>query len=379
MQRLVCVATLLALIVVALGAYTRLKDAGLGCPDWPGCYGFLTVPEHVDDIAIAEARYPHAPVEPHKGWPEMIHRYAASLLGLVILVHAVIAMRIHTRAMRDGSGDTTIKSQPVFSFMLLLLVIAQGMFGMWTVTLQLWPQVVATHLLGGFATLSLLFLLWLQRTQPPVQSTQRSPQFKALKAVLPLGFIAIVLVVMQIFLGAWTAANYAAVACPDFPTCQGQYLPDMDFKQGFDITQAIGPNYLGGTMDNAARVAIHVSHRIGALLVSLYLIGLCIFTWRKLTLTWQHPLAKALCLVMAALTTQITLGIVNVMWLIPLPIALAHNLGGAALLLSLVFFNFQLYRLRQLHDLPAQAHRKPATGSVFSTPSLATTKIMNQE
>ena len=314
-------ATVLAAVVVLLGAYTRLTHAGLGCPDWPGCYGFLGVPMSEHKLAIAETRFPEAPVETAKGWYEMIHRYFAGTLGLVILGLAIHAVRRRAEA-----------GQPLkLPLAILALVIVQAAFGMWTVTLKLWPQVVTAHLLGGFATLSLLALLTL-RLSGRFAMLQVSARLRALAAACLL------LVIGQIALGGWVSSNYAAVACVDLPTCHGQWWPAMDFGKGFHLTQHIGPNYLGGQLDSDARTAIHMSHRIGALLVSL---ALLLLAWR---LHAAH-LSRLAGLVLLALAAQVSLGISNVVFHLPLLVAVAHNAGGAALLLTLVLVN---YRLRKV-------------------------------
>ncbi|OFJ41926.1 cytochrome B [Pseudomonas koreensis] len=314
--RLALFATLLALIVVLLGAYTRLTHAGLGCPDWPGCYGFISVPKSEAQLAHAELHFPDAPVEAHKGWNEMIHRYFAGTLGLLI---SVLAGRAWVNRRHPG--------QPVkLPLFLLAVVIAQAAFGMWTVTLKLWPQVVTGHLLGGFATLSLLFLLTLRLSGVlPALTVPKRLQYWATAGLL--------LVIGQIALGGWVSSNYAAVACIDFPTCHGQWLPPADFANGFHLTQHIGPNYLGGQLDSDARTAIHLTHRIGALLVTVVLLGLA---W-QLKVVGMTRLAGLLLIALAA---QITLGISNVLFHLPLPVAVAHNAGGAALLLTLVLVNY---------------------------------------
>src|SRR5690554_6444209 len=290
-------ATLLAAVVVMLGAYTRLTHAGLGCPDWPGCYGFLGVPISERAQEVAALRFPDAPLEIDKGWNEMVHGYVAGLLGLVILVLAIL----------------------------------QAAFGMWTVTLMLWPQVVLAHLLGGFATLRLLFLLSLRLSG-------RLPPLPAVPRLLRLlAWLTLLLVIGQISLGGWVSANYAALACIDLPTCQGQWWPPMDFTHGFHVAQEKGPNYLGGQLDGAARTAIHVSHRLGALVVGLFVL---LLAWR-LHAAGLRRLAKGLLL---ALLLQLALGVANVLLHLPLPVALAHNAGGAALLLMMVLIHFRLRR-----------------------------------
>ncbi|ROM66103.1 cytochrome b [Pseudomonas brassicacearum] len=335
--RLALFATLLALIVVLLGAYTRLTHAGLGCPDWPGCYGFISVPKSEAQLAHAELHFPDTPVEAHKGWNEMVHRYFAGALGLMI---AVLAARAWMNRRHPGLP----LKLPLF---LLAVVFAQAAFGMWTVTLKLWPQVVTGHLLGGFATLSLLFLLTLRLSGVlPALTVPKRLQHWATAGLL--------LVIGQIALGGWVSSNYAAVACIDFPTCHGQWLPPADFANGFHLTQHIGPNYLGGQLDSDARTAIHLTHRIGALLVTVVLLGLA---W-QLKIVGMTRLAG---LVLIALAAQITLGISNVLFHLPLPVAVAHNAGGAALLLTLVLVNYHARTslVRVKHQIPLRWRFNP--------------------
>lgn len=294
----------LASVVVVLGAYTRLVDAGLGCPDWPGCYGQLGVPTGAAEIARAEAAFPDAPVEAEKAWVEMIHRYAATALGALILVTLGLAVK-NRQPWRLPAG-------------LAVLVIAQGAFGAWTVTLKLWPQVVTAHLLGGFATLALLFVL-AQRERP-------APLFQVDRSLRRLATAALAVVVLQVALGGWLTSNYAALACPDFPTCHGEWLPEMDFRTGFDVAQTVGPNYLGGLMSSDARVAIHFAHRVGAIAV-LLVVG--VLAWRLGNSGVGWSLA-------AVLGVQLGLGIANVVFALPLGVAVLHNAGAAALMLMLL-------------------------------------------
>ncbi len=321
--RLALFATLLALAVVLLGAYTRLTHAGLGCPDWPGCYGFISVPKTEAQLAHAESRFPDSPVEEHKGRNEMMHRYFAGGLALMIMMLGVQAW--HRRHIVD---------QPVGLPLLLLgVVFAQAAFGMWTVTLKLWPQVVTAHLLGGITTLSLLCLLTARLSGkfapiPQVASSQ-GQRLRRLAAV-GLG-----LVLVQIALGGWVSSNYAAMACIDLPTCHGQWWPDTDFANGFHLTQHIGPNYLGGQLDSEARTAIHLTHRVGALLVTFSLLALA---WH-LHRSGLRGLAALLAL---ALGAQVALGISNVIFHLPLTVAIAHNAGGAALMLTMTLINYRL-------------------------------------
>lgn len=309
-------------VVVILGAYTRLVHAGLGCPDWPGCYGFLSVPRSDAALELAQMRFPDDPVEAFKAWAEMIHRYAAGILGLLILGLALLSLK---QRQRPG--------YPVkLAWGLLVLVICQAAFGMWTVTLKLWPQVVTAHLLGGFATLSLLLLLGL-RLHGGLNPLAPSPAMARLRN---LARLVLLVVIAQITLGGWVSSNYAAVACVDLPTCHGQWWPDnMDFAAGFNVFQEIGPNYLGGMLDGPGRTAIHLSHRIGALITTL---AVLLLAWRLL----GAGLGRLAGLLLLALAIQVGLGITNVLAHLPLAVAVAHNAFGAVLLLVLVSINYRV-------------------------------------
>ncbi|MBD2857558.1 COX15/CtaA family protein [Spongiibacter sp. KMU-158] len=329
--RLAFVACLVAVIVLGMGVFTRLADAGLGCPDWPGCYGHVLWPNEDHEVEAANAAYPDMPVEHDKTWPEMIHRYLASSLGLFTI--AILGMAILARKKAAKPEQQPLKL-PAF---LLGFIILQGLFGMWTVTLKLWPQVVTSHLLGGFTTISLLWLLTLRLNNKhwPVQRSM-APRLQAIK---PIAMIALIAVVIQIALGGWTTSNYADIACPEFPACQmGQWFPPMDFASGFNITQHIGPNYLGGQLDNAARVAIHVSHRTGALFVTLILLLL----FFRLRFLGSKRFTKLSWVILAVLGVQLLLGVSNIVFGFPIFVAVAHNLVGALLLLTMVTVNYYL-------------------------------------
>lgn len=316
-------ATALCLVVVILGAFTRLVDAGLGCPDWPGCYGHLTWPSSAEHVAQAERLFPDAPVEHDKTWPEMVHRYAAGALGLFILALTALTWRNHRRwpAIHYPRWHATG---------LLALVALQAAFGAWTVTLKLWPQVVTAHLLGGFATLSLLWLLTLRLGNRPWTLSAQSE--RRLRGLRPLIWLALVALVLQIALGGWTSANYAALACTDFPTCHGRWWPQTDFVRAFNFAQGVGPNYLGGLLEGEARTAIHLSHRLGALVVTVLVALLLGRLWRA----GARPARRLGLAIGALLVLQIGLGVSNVLASLPLAAAVAHNAVGALLLLALV-------------------------------------------
>ena len=325
--RVALIATCLAALVVMLGAFTRLSDAGLGCPDWPGCYGHLTWPTEVHETARANELYPEMPVDTDKTWPEMVHRYFASTLGLFIVALSVIAWR-HREARNYPFR------LPLF---LLFLVVWQGMFGMWTVTLKLWPQVVTVHLLGGISTLSLLWLLTLRLNNK--RWTADADSWAKLQGLRSALIVGVVIVFIQIALGGWISSNYAAVACLDFPTCHGEWWPAMDLAKGFDVTQEIGPNYLGGLLESEARVAIHMVHRLGAIVTSLYLMIFCAMLFKI-----AYPEARRMAMViLVVLVAQVSLGITNILLVIPLPVAVLHNAGGALLLMSLVTLGTKIW------------------------------------
>ncbi|MEC8834680.1 MAG: COX15/CtaA family protein [Pseudomonadota bacterium] len=309
----VYIAAVVACVVIVLGAYTRLVDAGLGCPDWPGCYGMLGVPESIEQIRQAEARYPEIPVEPHKAWTEMVHRYVATGLGALCFCILGLAWVQGRRLL--------------IPIVLTAVVIVQGIFGAWTVTLKLWPQVVTAHLLGGFATLSVLW--WYAASLRPTSGAMVVPR--------KLARIALVAVLLQIALGGWVTSNYAALACPDFPTCHRKLIPPMNFERGFDFTQTIGPNYLGGQLDSDARIAIQVTHRIGAVVV-LLLVGLLVFYLRAQPVGWALG---------SILGLQWALGLSNVLFNLPLWVAVLHNAGGAALLLMVLTLNVGFGQTRE--------------------------------
>ncbi|MFO7602325.1 MAG: COX15/CtaA family protein [Gammaproteobacteria bacterium] len=325
--KLAMFATALAVVVVILGAYTRLSDAGLGCPDWPGCYGHLGVPKTDTAISAANEAFPHRPVEIHKAWKEMIHRYFAGALGLVILGMAIVAWR-------NRQDSQQLVALPI---LLVGIVTFQALLGMWTVTINLKPAIVMAHLMGGLTTLS---LLWWCAIRQGRLFTARTMYESTLKPIQGLALLALVVVVIQIMLGGWTSANYAALACvDDFPTCHGQWWPPMDFKEGFVLWRGTEMNFEFGVLENDARIAIQVVHRIGAV-VTLLVIGLLV--WRLIVLAGARNLRSMGVVLLLVLSLQIALGIANVLLQLPLFIAVAHNAVGALLLLTVVTINHAL-------------------------------------
>ena len=394
---LAILAVVSAFIVIAMGAYTRLADAGLGCPDWPTCYGHVLWPQGAAEIDQANIDYAVTPVVVSKTWPEQVHRLLASSLGLLSLtillvvsrqshhrslkrkIHGLVAILLLALIVRIAlTAGWTISDQAMYdSFDIILMlisltvmsllawlayrqlkprsegllllaafivaaVILQGLFGMWTVTLKVWPQVVTGHLLGGFTVVALFWLLSLHLVTTPWHLN--ADKVSSAQSLQTLAIIALLVIILQVALGGWTTSNYAAVACPDFPTCQNSWWPSMDFQQGFDITQGIGPNYLGGVMDNAARMAIHMAHRIGALITCLIVIMVAV----RLLRLQQRSSTRFAILLLAVLGTQVLLGLANIILHFPIAVAVAHNAMAAILLLTMITLNYRLQTLQTM-------------------------------
>lgn len=316
--------TLFALVVIVVGAFVRLSDAGLGCPDWPGCYGLIDVPQTAAEVQAAEQAYPQRPVEVAKAWKEMVHRYLAGMLGLLIVGLAWLAWR--TRF--------TGRFVPRLAIGLVALVVFQALLGMWTVTLQVKPAIVTLHLLFGMTTVALLWLVTLNASGQAFLAERRS-------GLGLLGVIALLVVVGQIALGGWTSTNYAALACTAFPGCYtGDAWPTMDFAEGFQLWRGLGVNYEFGVLDPDARAAIHMTHRLGAVVV-LLVVG-----WLALRLLLASVgVQRAIGVMMLVLLVlQLTLGVINVVASLPLANAVAHNGVAALLLLSIIAFLFSEYK-----------------------------------
>lgn len=323
MKKLAQASIFLALIVIVLGAYTRLTDAGLGCPDWPGCYGLIGVPMTEQTIDVANQAFPERPVEVEKAWNEMIHRYFASTLGLFILIIAGLAV------FKRKQG------QPLkLPVILLGLVCFQGALGMWTVTLNLLPAIVMAHLLGGFTVISSLFLLYLRMT--PYQLPMGNSHMRDYAKYAVIGTA---LLVGQIALGGWTSANYASLACTELPICQGDWQSRIEFSGAFSIPEA--DNYEFGVHSYNERMTMHIIHRIGAIVVSAYLIWLAFVLFSKSNSNMLRKLGVTIAVV---LTAQVLLGISNVLYSLPLTVATLHNAVAACLLLVMVMTTYTLYR-----------------------------------
>jgi cytochrome c oxidase assembly protein subunit 15 len=348
-RTLALVGVLLCFSVIGFGAYVRLTAAGLGCPDWPGCYGHFTPPASAVTVAASAQRSPR---DVMKAWREMIHRYAASTLGLVIVLILLLSL-IYRR-----SG--VIK--PIYAGALLAVVILQGLLGMLTVTQLLKPAFVTLHLVFGMTTLGLLGWLWLSTRQELRASrqasanrvTSRRPKSNAVRHGYFLTLAGFLALVVQIALGGWTSSNYAAAACSDFPTCQGAWWPHADFENAFVFWRGLTISYEGGILDNAARMAIHWTHRIGALFATVLLGLAALFVILKSALSAARPYGF---FTLGTLCLQLAIGVSMVLKGFPLGLAMAHDLGAAVLLLA------TLAQLRVLRSPTPSEARPQAFGA----------------
>ena len=319
LKRIVLISVLLTYIVIVFGAYVRLTDAGLGCPDWPGCYGHLTVPESQAEQHSAMQNFPGKEIETGKAWREMTHRYLAGTLGLLILLIAILSWL-------NRHHGAPVKTPIV----LLGLVIFQALLGMWTVTLLLKPVIVTLHLLGGMTILGILVWLAMKHF-----SAQPDPAVRV-SISRNWAIVGIAILFTQIALGGWVSSNYAALACTDFPLCDSQWIPSVDFKHGFQIIRELGVTKDGAPLSSEAMNAIHWTHRVGALVTFVYLLVL------GLTVLKDPRLRVYGGLLLVFLLAQVSIGVANIIYSLPLPLAVAHNAGAALLVIALVLLSYKL-------------------------------------
>jgi len=331
-RRLALFGSILCFFVVVLGGYTRLSDSGLGCPDWPGCFGHIAPTGSAEHYATA--------ADVRKAWVEMIHRYFATTVGLV----AVAITWLSIRARRERGISV------MYSVVLLVLVSLQGILGMLTVTLLLKPLIVTGHLVGGLTSFAMFLWLWLSKRAEnrPVDGYSVLAGNRVVetggRARLWAG-LALAALALQVALGGWTSTNYAAMGCPDFPRCQNQWIPDADYKDAFVLWRGLGINYAGGVLDHPARVAIHFTHRLGAVLATTLLLLAAFFSLRGLG---PKPRWAALA-VLAALAAQLSIGVFMVLRAFPLELAAAHNAGAALLVAATVWLNRRLRPVADFH------------------------------
>jgi cytochrome c oxidase assembly protein subunit 15 len=319
--RLIAITLFITLDLILFGAFTRLTDSGLGCPDWPGCYGTASPLDALNHIRAAEAAQPSGPVTLAKAWIEMIHRYLAKGLG-VLFIGIMLMAWIKRKALAQS---------PLLATLLFVGVCLQGAFGAWTVTWKLMPLIVTIHLLG--ANLLLAGTAWLKVRQEPALAVLQDRWLK------PLAVFALLILFSQIALGGWVSTNYAALACMDFPLCQGLWWPPMDFAHGYTLWRDLGQTSSGAALPFAALTAVHWVHRNYAALVFIVL-GL--LAWRALRVPALRRLGTGIAL---ALAWQLATGLSNIFFQWPLPVALAHNGGAAALVLLTALLLARLWQV----------------------------------
>jgi cytochrome c oxidase assembly protein subunit 15 len=329
-QKLAWVTAFLALDLIMFGGFTRLTDSGLGCPDWPGCYGHSNPVSAGEPIRAAETAMPTGPVTQLKAWIEMVHRYFAMAVGFLIIVLMVQAWR------RARAG---LPASPWLATGIFVAVCVQGAFGAFTVTMKLHPLIVTLHLLGGMTLLGLLTWLALRQGRPDMVSARGA-------ALRGHALLALALLVIQIALGGWVSTNYAVMACPDFPLCHGQWIPaNMDFQHAYTLWRPLGMTGGGELIPFQSLVAIHWVHRSFAYLVFL-VAGL--LAWRAWSVGGLRRWSRILALLLGM---QLLTGLSNVLLAWPLPLAVLHNGGAAMLLMSLVMVNFKLRNYPQDNPL----------------------------
>lgn len=327
-RKLSLTALLICLVLIPLGAYVRLSDAGLGCPDWPGCYGHIGVPMADHHIEAANEAFPERPVEVHKGWKEMIHRYIAGALGLVIIGLVITGWR--------GRKAGLPWKLPL---LMLFWVLVQGALGAFTVTWKVMPLIVTAHLLGGLIMMALTWLLWLRQREAGRPALATPSSFK------PLAVLGMALLTVQIYLGGWTSTNYAALACNELPTCtEGRWWPEQpNYYEAFRPWHEQGQyqNYEYGVLDQPTRQTIHAVHRLGAVVVGSALFAMGLFFALRGGQTRWKGLGYSL---MGMVVLQIVLGLSAVHFSLPLWVATAHNAGAMLLMMVLLSVNFHAWR-----------------------------------
>lgn len=311
--KLATIAFLLAVEVVLMGGFTRITDSGLGCPDWPGCFGSMVMTNDISTLENLQQRYPEIDVQVHKGWIEMIHRYIAAILGLIILMMVWFGIR----------EAKQVDDYPLnLSLTVLGLVVVQGAFGAWTVTMKLLPIIVTLHLIGGLIIVSTLMRLRYKLKHLAAGTASNL-------TMRPIALVGVGLLFIQIILGGWVSTNYAGWSCPGVLGCapDGSII-NYDFRGGFTLIQEVGPNYEGGQLGHAARAAIQMVHRFGALVVTLY------WLWLLWTLVSQTILVKSkACQFLGLLVLQIIFGYANVIYAVPDSLAFIHHALGVFMLL----------------------------------------------